>query len=79
MDNLNTHSEQANQPQGQQANDLPLDIPTNQVIDSHMIEQQSTNQTPQWFSLEQHSLQLGQVLQLCVSDFLCTSLVLSLG
>ncbi|XP_039804108.1 uncharacterized protein LOC120668453 [Panicum virgatum] len=65
MDNLNTHSEQANQPQRQQANGLPLDIPTSQVLDSHMIEQQSTNQTPQWFSLEQHRLQLAQVLQLC--------------
>ncbi|KAG2570088.1 hypothetical protein PVAP13_7KG033118 [Panicum virgatum] len=30
-----------------------------------MIEPQSTNQTPQWFSLEQHRLQLGRVLQLC--------------
>jgi len=79
MDNLNTHSEQANQPQGQQANGLPLDIPTSEVLDTHMIEPQSTNQTPQWFFLEQHRLQLGQVLQLCVSDFLCTSFVSSLG
>ena len=79
MDNLNTHSEQANQPQGQQENGLPLDIPTSQVFDSHMIEQQSTNQTPQSLSLEQHRLQLSQVLQLCVSDFLCTGFVLSLG
>jgi len=79
MDNLNTHSEQANQPQGQQENGLPLDIPTSEVLDTYMIEPQSTNQTPQWFSLEQHRLLLGQVLQLCVSDFLCTSLVLSLG
>jgi hypothetical protein len=71
MANLNTNSEQANnQPLGQQENGLPLDIPTTQVLDSDMIEQQSTNQTPLWFSLEQHRLQLDQVLQLYVSDFL---------
>ncbi|PAN10509.1 hypothetical protein PAHAL_2G097700 [Panicum hallii] len=65
MANLNTNSEQANnQPLGQQENGLPLDIPTTQVLDSDMIEQQSTNQTPLWFSLEQHRLQLDQVLQL---------------
>jgi hypothetical protein len=70
MDNLKTHSEQSKQPHGQQANGLPLDVPTGQALDTHMIEQQSTNQTPLWFSLEQHRLQLDQVLQLYVSDFL---------
>ncbi|PAN10506.1 hypothetical protein PAHAL_2G097400 [Panicum hallii] len=64
MDNLKTHSEQSKQPHGQQANGLPLDVPTGQALDTHMIEQQSTNQTPLWFSLEQHRLQLDQVRQL---------------
>ncbi|CAL5066042.1 unnamed protein product [Urochloa decumbens] len=59
MDNLNTHSEHANLPEGQQVNGLPLDIPTIQVLDSHMINQQDTNLAP--FSHEQ---QLDYVLQL---------------
>ncbi|CAL5079676.1 unnamed protein product [Urochloa decumbens] len=59
MDNLNTHSEHANLPEGQQVNGLPLDIPTSQVLDSHMIDQQDTNLAP--FSHEQ---QLDYVLQL---------------
>ncbi|CAN6180250.1 unnamed protein product [Urochloa humidicola] len=62
MDNLNTHSEHANLPEGQQVNGLPLDVPTSQVFDSHMIEQQDTNLAP--FSHEQHRLQLDYFLQL---------------
>ncbi|CAN6165826.1 unnamed protein product [Urochloa humidicola] len=62
MDNLNTHSEHADLPEGQQVNGLPLDVPTSQVFDSHMIEQQDTYLVP--FSLEQHRLQLDYVLQL---------------
>ncbi|CAN6180254.1 unnamed protein product [Urochloa humidicola] len=62
MDSLNTLSEHADQPQGQQANILPSDVPTSQVLDSHMIEQQQTNLAP--FLHEQHGLQLDQVLQL---------------
>jgi E3 ubiquitin-protein ligase BOI-like protein len=56
MDNLNGHSEHANQPQGQQANGLHLD---------------GTNPATFHISFEQHRLQLDQVLQLYVSDFLC--------
>ena len=65
--------------QGKQANDL-LAVPPSQVLDSHMTEQQLTNRALCWFSVEQHRLQLDhQVLQLYVSDFLCTGLVLSFG
>ncbi|CAL5089809.1 unnamed protein product [Urochloa decumbens] len=62
MDSLNTYSEHADQPLGQHANILPLDVPPSQVLDSHMFEQQDTNLAP--FPHEQHGLQLDQVLQL---------------
>ncbi|KAG0542519.1 hypothetical protein BDA96_02G111400 [Sorghum bicolor] len=64
MDNLKTHSEYADQPQGPQANALSFALPTGQVLDSHMIGQQHANLSSFWFSLEQHRLQLDQVLQL---------------
>lgn len=64
MDNLKTHSEYADQPHGSQANALSFALPTGQVLDSHTIGQQHTNLSSFWFSLEQHRLQLDQVLQL---------------
>jgi hypothetical protein len=77
MDNLKTHSEYADQPQGPQANALSFALPTGQVLDSHMIGQQHANLSSFWFSLEQHRLQLDQVLQLHVSVYLPTILVLN--
>ncbi|KAJ1288871.1 hypothetical protein BS78_02G121200 [Paspalum vaginatum] len=59
MENPNSHSEHADQPQGPQAN-----LPIRQVLDSHMIGQQHTNLSPFCASLEQRRLQLDQVLQL---------------
>lgn len=66
MDNLKTHFEYADQPQGPQANAVSFALPTGQVLDldSHMIGQQHTNLSSFWFSLEQHRLQLDQALQL---------------
>ncbi|CAN6203589.1 unnamed protein product [Urochloa humidicola] len=61
MDNLNRQPQHADQPQGQQVNGHPLDVPTSQVFDSHMIEQ-DTNLSP--FCHEQHRQQLDQALQL---------------
>lgn len=79
MDNLKTHSEYADQPQGPQANAVSFALPTGQVLDldSHMIGQQHTNLSSFWFSLEQHRLQLDQALQLHVSVFSPTILVLN--
>ena len=77
MDNLKTHSEYADQPHGPQADALYFALPTGQVLDSHTIGQQHTNLSSFWFSLEQHRLQLDQVLQLHVSVYLPTILVLN--
>ncbi|KAF8690674.1 hypothetical protein HU200_003646 [Digitaria exilis] len=48
MDNLDTHSEHVDQPEGQQANGLPF---------AHI------NLSPFWFILEQYRLQLDRVLK----------------
>jgi hypothetical protein len=77
MDNLKTHSEYADQPHGSQANALSFALPMGQILDSHTIGQQHTNLSSVWFSLEQHRLQLDQVLQLHVSVYLPTILVLN--
>lgn len=77
MENLKTHSEYADQPQGPQANPISFALPTGQVLDSHMIGGQYTNLSSFCFSLEQHRLQLDQVLQLHVSVYLPTILVLN--
>lgn len=78
MENLKTHSEYADQPQGPEANALSFTLPTGKVLDSHMIGQQHTNLSSFWFSLEQHRLQLDQVLQLHVSVYLPNIFVLNL-